>query len=164
MTFSNYKYNLSSGSTFSYTKTTTQNSSAGSAGSASSGGSAMSQTVIVGNSSSASSASSAGSMSSVSVGSVGQLGFDTIVTQFTKGNLTVNEAINGLKAKGATLVSGSTYGDNRIITFKYQGKTYKICCNSAAAQSQVDSKTVTIFSKAQLAKIPATEISKYFIN
>ena len=158
MTFSNYKYNLSNGNTYSYTKTTyTSTGSAGSAGSGSCSGIKTSQTVVVG---SLGSASSSGSIARI--GSVGNLDFYTIIDKFTTGNLTSDETVAGLRAKGAQVSTNLVKNGNRVITFKYQNKNYTITCNSNAASSQVDNVTVCTYARTQLNGIPANEISKYF--
>ena len=97
MTFFNYSYNLNNGQTYSY-----QQKGSGSAGSFGSsgtlGGASSTGTVVVGN------VDGGGS-----IGSVGQLSLSVIISQFESGNLTFEEFIKGLIAKGAKeIISGYT--------------------------------------------------------
>ena len=166
----NYRYNLNSGKTYSYQKeiasSASSASSASCVGSASSVGSASLtsscsyETVIVGNS------GSTGATGSVTIGSVGNLEFNQLVDNFTRGNLVVSELIAGLKAKGAKSISSTQRSNLHTVTFKLGTKTYKICCNTAAAASQIDTKTSAIYTKTALQNtygLTDTDIANYFI-
>ena len=133
MTLSNYNYNLFNGETFSYLKN--------------------GKKVQVGDTSETRGAG---------VGRVQDLKLEQIIEQFTSGNMVLTEVTKGLQAKGAQIQSRALTNGNTVITFKYQSKTYTITCNYEASTSQVDDKTIAVYTKDEVEKLPKEIINKFF--
>ena len=101
----------------------------------------------------------------VQYGTVEDLSFEQIITLYMQGDLTFDECLIGLKAKGITpgVSSGST---GRCLYFKYNNKNYAIECNSWASQSQVDNHKVNLYTKQEIMSkfgVKEADIDEYFV-
>lgn len=98
----------------------------------------------------------------VETGTVDQLSIVQIKEQFMTGNMELSEVLKGLKANGINPVY-SNNGTMLTITFVLDGKSNRISCNSAAAQSQTDNKTSNVYTKSEL-KLQLGSITDEFLN
>ena len=84
------------------------------------------------------------SASASGVGTVADLQVEKIIDLYTQGNMTREEAIQGLKDHGAEITN---YGDFvTYFSFKLNDKNYTIYCNAEACSSQTDSNVSVTYT------------------
>ena len=154
MGITGYNYNLNNGSTHSFY--TDNSGPSGASGASGSYGANLASGIYQ--------VSGAHVVSGMSgVGSISNLAFSQIIDMFEKGNLVTSELVKGLRSKGVT-PKIETNGNLTKATFTYQGKNYVIQCNKEYAEHQIDTKTATTYTVAQMRSygFDADTIAKYF--